>query len=34
MASARAKNIVGTGADDASDAVDRRVEFEVQDCGQ
>jgi hypothetical protein len=28
------KNIVGTGADDASDAVDRRVEFEVQTCGQ
>ncbi len=26
------KNIVGTGADDASDAVDRRVEFEVQEC--
>lgn len=28
------KNIVGTGTDDASDAVDRRVEFEVQSCGQ
>jgi outer membrane protein OmpA-like peptidoglycan-associated protein len=28
------KNIVGTGADDASDAVDRRVEFEVQSCSQ
>lgn len=28
------KNIVGTGADDSSDAVDRRVEFEVQACSQ
>jgi len=26
------ENIVGTGADDASDAVDRRVEFKVVDC--
>lgn len=26
------RNIVGTGADDASDAIDRRVEFEVQPC--
>jgi len=26
--------IVGTGADDASDAIDRRVEFEVVACGQ
>lgn len=26
------KNIVGTGADDASDAIDRRVEFEVRPC--
>ncbi|NOT45782.1 MAG: OmpA family protein [Acidobacteria bacterium] len=26
------RNIVGTGADDASDAIDRRVEFEVEDC--
>lgn len=30
----KSKNIVGTGVDDASDAVDRRVEFEVRDCGQ
>lgn len=30
----KSKNIVGTGVDDASDAVDRRVEFEVQSCGQ
>lgn len=30
----KSKNIIGTGADDSSDAVDRRVEFEVQDCGQ
>jgi outer membrane protein OmpA-like peptidoglycan-associated protein len=27
------ENIVGTGADDASDAVDRRVEFKVVPCG-
>jgi outer membrane protein OmpA-like peptidoglycan-associated protein len=27
------ENIVGTGTDDASDAVDRRVEFKVVDCG-
>ncbi|KTT14474.1 OmpA family protein [uncultured Pseudacidovorax sp.] len=26
------ENIVGTGADDASDALDRRVEFKVEDC--
>jgi outer membrane protein OmpA-like peptidoglycan-associated protein len=26
-------NIVGTGSDDASDAVDRRVEFKALDCG-
>ena len=26
------ENIVGTGADDASDAVDRRVEFKTVDC--
>ena len=26
------QNIVGTGADDASDAVDRRVEFKVVEC--
>lgn len=26
------ENIVGTGTDDASDAVDRRVEFKVVDC--
>jgi outer membrane protein OmpA-like peptidoglycan-associated protein len=26
------ENIIGTGADDASDAVDRRVEFKVVDC--
>jgi len=26
------ENIVGTGADDASDAVDRRVEFKVVEC--
>lgn len=26
------ENIVGSGADDASDAVDRRVEFRVEDC--
>ncbi len=26
------ENIVGTGADDASDALDRRVEFKVQGC--
>jgi outer membrane protein OmpA-like peptidoglycan-associated protein len=28
------ENIVGTGADDASDAVDRRVEFRVSPCPQ
>lgn len=27
------ENIAGSGADDASDAVDRRVEFAVVDCG-
>ena len=27
------RNLVGTGADDASDAIDRRVEFEVRQCG-
>jgi outer membrane protein OmpA-like peptidoglycan-associated protein len=27
------ENIIGTGADDASDAVDRRVEFKVVACG-
>jgi outer membrane protein OmpA-like peptidoglycan-associated protein len=27
------RNMVGTGADDASDAIDRRVEFEVVACG-
>ncbi len=27
------QNIVGTGADDASDAIDRRVEFKVMACG-
>ena len=26
------QNIVGTGADDATDAVDRRVEFKVVEC--
>ena len=26
------QNIVGTGADNASDAVDRRVEFKVVEC--
>jgi flagellar motor protein MotB len=26
------ENIIGTGTDDASDAVDRRVEFKVIDC--
>jgi outer membrane protein OmpA-like peptidoglycan-associated protein len=26
------ENIVGTGADDASDAVDRRVEFKTVEC--
>lgn len=26
-------NIIGTGSDDASDAVDRRVEFKVVECG-
>lgn len=26
------RNLVGTGADDASDAIDRRVEFEVEAC--
>jgi len=26
------ENIVGTGADDASDALDRRVEFKVVGC--
>jgi outer membrane protein OmpA-like peptidoglycan-associated protein len=26
------ENIIGTGSDDASDAVDRRVEFKVVDC--
>lgn len=26
------ENIVGTGSDDASDAVDRRVEFKTVDC--
>lgn len=26
------RNIVGTGVDDASDAIDRRVEFEVESC--
>jgi hypothetical protein len=26
------ENIVGTGADDASDALDRRVEFKVVAC--
>ncbi|KMY67286.1 hypothetical protein AAU61_10530 [Desulfocarbo indianensis] len=25
-------NIVGTGADDASDAIDRRVEFKIREC--
>ena len=25
-------NIVGTGADDATDAIDRRVEFKVEAC--
>jgi outer membrane protein OmpA-like peptidoglycan-associated protein len=28
------ENIVGTGTDDASDAVDRRVEFKVVDCAR
>jgi len=28
------ENIVGTGADDASDAVDRRVEFDIEACAQ
>lgn len=28
------ENVVGTGADDASDAVDRRVEFKVVACGR
>ena len=27
------ENIVGTGADNASDAIDRRVEFKVESCG-
>ena len=26
-------NIVGTGSDDVTDAVDRRVEFRALDCG-
>lgn len=28
------QNVVGTGADDASDAIDRRVEFRVVSCAQ
>ena len=27
------ENLIGTGADDASDALDRRVEFKVVACG-
>jgi outer membrane protein OmpA-like peptidoglycan-associated protein len=27
------ENLVGSGADDASDALDRRVEFKVFECG-
>ncbi|NML16530.1 OmpA family protein [Azohydromonas caseinilytica] len=27
------QNLIGTGTDDASDALDRRVEFKVQGCG-
>jgi hypothetical protein len=26
------ENIVGTGTDDVSDALDRRVEFKIVDC--
>jgi hypothetical protein len=25
-------NLIGTGRDDASDAIDRRVDFNVSDC--
>ena len=28
------QNLVGTGTDDASDAIDRRVEFKVVECGR
>ena len=28
------ENIVGTGSDDIRDAIDRRVEFKVLDCGK